>query len=72
MEEDQEETTEDAVTEDDLMEEVLEEGASEGKKSMRIGKSFITHAKNFMDAEWHIYRHIIAAPSTIITQHPLP
>ena len=51
MEEDQEEATEDAVTEDDLMEEVLEEGASEGKKSMRIGKSFITHAKNFMDAE---------------------
>lgn len=51
MEEDQEEATEDAVTEDDLMEEVLEEGASEGKKSMRIGKSFIAQAKNFMDAE---------------------
>jgi hypothetical protein len=51
MEEDQEEATAEAVTEDDLMEEVLEEGANEGRKSMRIGKSFIARAKNFMDAE---------------------
>ena len=52
MEEDQEEATPDAVTEDDLMEEALEEGANDGKKSMKIGKSFIKHAKNFMDVEW--------------------
>ena len=51
MEEDQEEAAPDAVTEDDSMEEALEEGANDGKKSMKIGKSFITHAKNFMDVE---------------------
>ena len=51
MEEDQEEATPDAVTEDDIMEEALEEGANDGKKSMKFGKSFITHAKNFMDVE---------------------
>ena len=33
------------------MEEALEEGANDGRKSMKIGKSFITHAKNFMDVE---------------------
>ena len=51
MEEDQEEADPDAVTEDDIMEEALEEGANDGRKSMKIGKSFITHAKNFMDVE---------------------
>ena len=51
MEEDQEEADPDAVTEDDIMEEALEEGANDGKKSMKIGKSFITRAKNFMDVE---------------------
>ena len=51
MEEDQEEAAPDAVTEDDLMAETLEEGANEGNKSMKIGKSFMSHAKNFMDAE---------------------
>ena len=51
MEEDQEEAAPDAVTEDDLMEEVLEEGANQGKRPMQIGKSFIAHAKNFMDVE---------------------
>lgn len=51
MEEDQEEATPEAVTEDDIMEEALEEGANDGKKSMKFGKSFITHAKNFMDVE---------------------
>lgn len=51
MEEDQEEAAPDAVTEDDIMEEALEEGANDGKKSMKIGKSFITRAKNFMDVE---------------------
>ena len=51
MEEDQEEAAPDAVTEDDLMEESLAEGANDGKRSMKIGKSFISKAKNFMDAE---------------------
>lgn len=51
MEEDQEEAAPDAVTEDDIMEEALEEGANDGKRPMKIGKSFITHAKNFMDVE---------------------
>lgn len=51
MEEDQEEADPDAVTEDDIMEEALEQGANDGKKSMKIGKSFIAHAKNFMDVE---------------------
>lgn len=51
MEEDQEEADPDAVTEDDIMEEALEEGANDGRKSMKIGKSFITRAKNFMDVE---------------------
>ena len=51
MEEDQEEADPDAVTEDDIMEETLEEGANDGRKSMKIGKSFITRAKNFMDVE---------------------
>jgi hypothetical protein len=51
MEEDQEEAAPDAVTEDDIMEEALEEGANDGKKSMKFGKSFISHAKNFMDVE---------------------
>ena len=51
MEEDQEEAAPDAVTEDDIMEEALEEGANDGKKSMKIGKSFISRAKDFMDVE---------------------
>ena len=51
MEEDQEEATPDAVTEDDIMEEALEEGANDGKRSMQIGKSFMSRAKNFMDVE---------------------
>ncbi len=51
MEEDQEEAAPDAVTEDDIMEEALEEGANDGKKTMKIGKSFISRAKNFMDVE---------------------
>lgn len=51
MEEDQEEAAPDAVTEDDIMEEALEAGANDGKKSMKIGKTFMTHAKNFMDVE---------------------
>lgn len=51
MEEDQEEAAPDAVTEDDLMEETLEEGANGGKRSMKIGKTFMSHAKNFMDVE---------------------
>lgn len=51
MEEDQEEAAPDAVTEDDIMEEALEERANDGKKPMQIGKSFLSHAKNFMDVE---------------------
>ena len=51
MEEDQEEATPDAVTEDDIMEEALEEGANDGKRPMKIGKSIISRAKNFMDVE---------------------
>lgn len=51
MEEDQEEADPDAVTEDDIMEEALEQGANDGKRSMKIGKSFIARAKNFMDVE---------------------
>jgi hypothetical protein len=51
MEEDQEEATPEAVTEDDLMEEALAEGANEGKRSRQIGQSLLTHAKNFMDAD---------------------
>ena len=51
MEEDQEEATPEAVTEDDLIEAAIEERANEGKRSMKIGKSFISHAKSFMDDE---------------------
>lgn len=51
MEEDQEEAAPDAVTEDDIMEEALEERANEGRKSVQIGKSFLTRAKDFMDVE---------------------
>lgn len=51
MEEDQEEADPDAVTEDDIMQEALEEGANDGRRSMKIGKSIISHAKNFMDVE---------------------
>ncbi len=51
MEEDQQEAAPDAVTEDDIIEEALEEGANDGKKPMKIGKSFMSHAKNFMDVE---------------------
>lgn len=51
MEEDQEEAAPDAVTEDDIMEEALEAGANDGKKTMQIGKSILSHAKNFMDVE---------------------
>lgn len=51
MEEDQSEAAPDAVTEDDLIRETMEQGASEGKKSMQIGKQFISQAKNLMDVE---------------------
>lgn len=51
MEEDQEEADPDAVTEDDIMQEALEKGANDGKRPMKIGKSIISHAKNFMDVE---------------------
>lgn len=51
MEEDQEEATPDAVTEDDLMEEAIEERANEGKRPVQIGKSIFSHAKSFMDVE---------------------
>ena len=51
MEEDQEEAGEDAVTEDDLIEESLEKGANEGNKPMKIGKSIFSHAKQFVDPE---------------------
>ena len=51
MEEDQEEAAPDAVTEDDIMEEALEAGANDGKKSMKLGKTFMSHAKSFMDVE---------------------
>jgi hypothetical protein len=51
MEEDQEEADPDAVTEDDIMQEAIEEGANDGKRPMKIGKSIMTHAKNFMDVE---------------------
>ena len=51
MEEDQEEATPDAVTEDDIMAEELEERANEGMKSIQIGKSFMEKAKDFMDGE---------------------
>ena len=51
MEEDQEEAAPDAVTEDDLMAEELEERANEGIKSIQIGKSFMEKAKDFMDGE---------------------
>lgn len=51
MEEDQDEATPEAVTEDDIMEEAMEEGANNGKKSMKFGKTFMSHAKNFMDVE---------------------
>ena len=51
MEEDQEEAAPDAVTEDDIMAEELEERANEGMKSIKIGKSFMEKAKDFMDGE---------------------
>lgn len=51
MEEDQEEATPEAVTEDDLMEEVLAEGANEGKRGRKIGQSLLAHAKDFMDVD---------------------
>lgn len=51
MEEDQEEAGEDAVTEDDLIEESLEKDANEGNKPMKIGKSIFSHAKQFVDPE---------------------
>lgn len=51
MEEDQEEAAPDAVTEDDLMAEELEERANEGMKSIKYGKSFMEKAKDFMDGE---------------------
>lgn len=51
MEEDQEEATPDAVTEDDIMEEALEKSANDGRKSAKIGKSVFSHVKSFMDVE---------------------
>lgn len=49
MEEDQNEPAPDAVTEDDIMAEELEEKANEGMKSIKYGKSFMDKAKDFMD-----------------------
>lgn len=49
MEEDQEEAAPDAVTEDDIMAEEFEEKANEGIKSIKLGKSFMDKAKDFMD-----------------------
>ena len=51
MEEDQNEATPDAITEDDIMEEVMEEKVNEGSKSVKFGKSFLSKAKDFMDVE---------------------
>ncbi|MCH5176102.1 MAG: hypothetical protein J1F40_09460 [Prevotellaceae bacterium] len=51
MEEDQEEAAPDAVTEDDIMAEELEERANDGIKSIKYGKSFMEKAKDFMDGK---------------------
>lgn len=51
MEEDQEEAAPDAVTEDDLMAEAWEKKANEGQTSVKIGRSFLSKAKDFMDVE---------------------
>lgn len=51
MEEDQEEAAPDAVTEDDIMAEELEERANDGIKSIKYGKSFMDKAKDFMDGK---------------------
>ena len=51
MEEDQEEAAPDAITEDDIIAEALDERANEGRKSVQIGKSFLSKAKEFTEAE---------------------
>lgn len=49
MEEDQDESDPDAMTDEELMEKTLEKGANEGNKSMKIGKSILSRAKDFIE-----------------------
>lgn len=51
MEEDQDEdeSDPDAVTSEELIERNLEKGANEGNKGMKIGKSILSHAKDFLE-----------------------
>lgn len=49
MEEDQDESDPEAVTDEEYMEKTLEKGASEGNKGMKIGKSILSHAKDFIE-----------------------
>lgn len=51
MEEDQEESEPDAMTDEELMEKALEKGARKGNRGMKIGKSILSHTKNFIDSE---------------------
>lgn len=51
MEEDQHEADPDAVTEDDLIEEEIEERLDEDSKAHKIGKKIFSTAKNIMDAD---------------------
>ena len=51
MEEDQEESEPDAMTDEELMEKALEKGAKKGNRGMKIGKSILSHTKNFIDSE---------------------
>lgn len=51
MEEDEEEAAPDAVTEDNILVEELEEYTSEGNKAQKIGKKIFTKAKDIMDVD---------------------
>lgn len=51
MEEDQHEAALDAVTEDDLIEEEIEERLDEDSKAHKIGKKLFSTAKNIMDPD---------------------
>lgn len=51
MEEDQQEATPDAVTEDDLLQEELDERADEGSKAHKIGRKIFATAKNIMNED---------------------
>lgn len=51
MEEDQDESDPDALTNEELMEKTLENGASKGNKRMKIGQSILTHTKDLLDSK---------------------